>query len=451
MAVPTLTEILEGRGFASWGQVERKALAGVEHGYVELPAELVRSDGSLDVYSDVLKLFQPAYRNNSPVIRCSGWVGYIPLNDRYALEVATRVPIGNLERLISLAAGYDPKILAKYSRQFSQAEDRPASFFDIIADQLLDAFEHLWNFGLLKTYIREQRIGTSPIGRIIPLQSAWRTAKLGRPVAASSAFSRTVDFGANRVLRYAFEKLLSRYAGMTCDTQRTRTKRLRRAFQRLEDISRPSSVEVTPAAISHYVRTLPSSHEHYADALMIAQLIVHNAGISIRGKGGVAILPSILIDMSRTFEDYIRRILTVRLCQDPRIIIKDGNIGGEFGAMVKLFDPVLDGITNPKVTPDIVVEVNGQIRIVIDAKYKPSPKIPDRDDINQIILYGARYNTNHIMILHSERPKGRHHVENSGRVGIFHVYNGMIDLSAAAIELEEEQFTEAIRELLKVP
>lgn len=448
MAMPALADILDGRGFASWEQVERKPLAGVEHGYVELPAELVRADGSLDVYPDVLKLFQPAYRENKPIIRCSGWVGYIPLNDRFALEVATRVPVGNLERLIGMAAGYSPKILAKYTRQFGQAEDRPASFFDILTDQLLEAFDHLWNFGLLKTYVREQRIGTSPVGRIIPFQSAWRSAKAGRPIAVSSAFNRTVDFGPNRVLRHAFEKLLARYSGIASDTQKARTKRLRQAFGRLEDVSRPSAAEVMPAAVARYVRTLPPQHEHYADALMVAQLIIHDAGVAIRGEGGVAILPSILIDMAKAFEDYIRRVLAERLGEDARIVVKDGNIGGELGAMLKLFDPVMEGITNPKVTPDIVVEVDGETRLVIDAKYKPTPQVPDRDDINQVVLYGARYGTDRVMVLHSERPEGRPFVEKSGDVGQFKVYNGMVDLNAAEIELEEAKFAEAIRALL---
>ncbi len=110
--------------------------------------------------------------------------------------------------------------------------------------------------------------------------------------------------------------------------------------------------------------------------------------------------------------------------------MKDGNIGGELGARVKLFNPVLEGVTNPPVTPDIVVEVAGKTQLVIDAKYKPAPKVPDRDDINQTVLYGARYGATRVMVLHSERPAGRAYVEKSGEVGPFCIYNGMIDLSS---------------------
>lgn len=447
MAVPALADIQEGRGFASWEQVQRKLLIGVEHGFVELPAELVRSDGSLNVYPDVLKLFQPAYQSNRPIIRCSGWVGYIPLNDSYALEVGTRVPVGNLERLISLAIGYDPKVLSKHTRHFGQADERPASLFDVLADQLLDAFEHLWDFGLLKTYMRQQRVGTSPVGRIVPFESAWRSAKLGRPAAVSSAFIRTVDFGPNRVLRYALEKLLARYAEIPSPTE-VRTRRLQRAFHRLDGILRPSNFEMAPAAIAQYIRTLPPQHEHYADALMVAQLIIHDVGVAIRSKGGVAILPSILIDMAKTFEDYIRRVLAKGLGQQAGVVVKDGNFGGDLGAMVRLFDPISLELKNPKVTPDIVVEVDGVTRLVIDAKYKPASELPDRSDLNQGILYGARYRADRIMVLHSERPAGRVHVELCGSVGAFSVYNGMIDLNAKTMEMEEALFVDAVKAIL---
>jgi len=446
--ISALADILDGRGFASWEQVVRQTFAGVEHGYVELPAEMLCADGSLNVYPDVLKLFQPTYRDNKPVIRCSGWVGYIPLNDQFAIEVATRVPVRNLERLVGLAAGYSPKILARYARRFGPAEDRPASFFDMLTDQLLDAFDHILDFGLLKTYERQRRAGTSPVGRIIPFESSWRSEKARRPIAVSTAFIRTVDFGPNRVLRLAFEKLLARYAGIVPDSQRTRSKRLRRAFQKLEDVSRPTARETTPTSIAQYIRSLPPQHEHYADALMVAQLVIHDAGISIRGSGGVAILPSILIDMAKSFEDYIRRVLADHLGHDPRVSVKDGNIGGDLGAMVRLFDPVLEGLANPKVTPDIVIEVDGKTRLVIDAKYKPAPAVPDRDDINQVVLYGARYGTDRVMVLHSERPNNRPHLELSGQVGTFKIYNGMVDLNATQIEIEEAQLAAAVRGLL---
>ena len=87
--------------------------------------------------------------------------------------------------------------------------------------------------------------------------------------------------------------------------------------------------------------------------------------------------------------------------------------------------------------------------LVIDTKYKPSPKMPDRTDVNQVILYGVRYSTDRVMLLHADRTGGRSGVELCGKVGGFSVYNGMIDLNAALIEDEERSFVAAVRAILQ--
>lgn len=443
-----LARLMADRGFGASFRAERQVIAATEQELILLPPELLKSDGSLDVYDDIMNLFRPTYHKNRPAIQCGGWIGYIPLNDSFALEVAPRVPIGNLERLVGMAAGYTPNILRRHARQFAQAEGQPASLVEILADQLLGSFDRIREHGLLKTYVRETRLGSFPVGRIHPFESAWRAEKLGRPVALSSAFQRTSDFGPNRVLRYAFEKLITRYIGNSEDRNRARLQRLKRAVERLDAISQPTPAELTTSAIANIIRRLPGEREDYADAMMVAQLIIFDASLAIRGAGEVALLPSLLIDMAKVFEDYARRVLADGLRHDVRVAVKDGNRGGVQGAKTILFDPVREGLKNPTVTPDIVLELNAKTTIIIDAKYKGAPNVPDRNDINQVVLYGAKYGAQHVMLLHAGRPAGRSHIELCGKVGDFHVYNGMIDLDAASIEDEEVGFVRAIAALL---
>lgn len=446
--IAALEEAFRGRGMAAAGQLARTPIPAEEHETVLLPADLIKEDGSIDVYEDVLNLFRLTYKRNRPSIQCAGWVGYIPLNDTYALEVSTRVPVGNLERLIGMAAGYTPEVLRKYTRLFSHAEDRPEALFDVLADQMLAAFDRIWESGLLKTYDRVVRTGNSPSGRIMPFETEWLTAKAGRPTAMSSSFHRTSDSGPNRLLRHAFEKLLARYIGIQDQKQRARTLRLRKAVARLGDVRRASPSDLTPHAIAGYIRHLPVHHEHYTDALMVAHLIVYDLGLSIRQAGGIAILPSILIDLAAVFESYIRRILAEGLADDPSIQVKDGNKEGDSGAKVLLYNPIRAGLNNPNVTPDIVIEVNGIPALVIDAKYKPAPRLPDRSDVNQVVVYGARYAAPRIMVLHAGRPQNRPPAELCGSIGSFEVFNGMVNLGASVIEDEEKAFVAAIRALI---
>lgn len=416
---------------------------------IVLPPELLKPDGSLDVYDDIMSLFRPTYHKNRPAIQCGGWIGYIPLNDAFALEVTPRVPIGNLERLVGMAAGYTPSVLRRHSRKFAHAEGQPASLVEILADQLLASFDRICELGLLKTYVRETRLSSFPAGKIHPFESAWYAEKLGRPVALSSSFDRTSDFGPNHVLRYAFEKLLARYIGNVEDRNRSRLQRLKRAVDRLDAVSRPTPTELTTSAIARIINRLPREREDYADAMMVAQLIIFDASLAIRGGGEVALLPSLLIDMAKVFEDYARRVLIDSFRDDVRVGIKDGNKGGEHGAKTNLFAPIGEGLKNPSVTPDIVVDVNNTTTIVIDAKYKGAPSIPDRNDVNQVVLYGAKYGAQHVMLLHAGRPASRQHIEFCGKVGDFSVYNGMIDLNADSIENEEAAFAEAVAKLLE--
>lgn len=444
-----ISELFSGRGFAASRQLIRTPIYGVEHETKPLPADMIRGDGTLDLYTDVGKLFRPVFDGGVPCIQCGGWVGYIPLNDRYALEVSPRVPIGNLERLIGMAVGYSPRILENYTRHFSHSDELPESLLDVLADQLLSAFDRVWENGLLKSYERKQRIGSSPFGRIDSFQTAWRSAKAGLPTAVSNAFHRTTDFAPNRILRFGFEKLLARYHGNKAQNQRRRILRIRQAVGRLEDLGKPSRFDLTPEEIALTIRHLPIQHEGYADALMLAQLVISDSGFSIRGNDGMAILPSIIIDMAKVFEVYVRRVLVEHFKDDDDITVWDGNNTAPAGAKKKLFDPIEAGVKNVPVTPDIVIEVNGAVRLVIDAKYKPAPKQPERDDVNQVVLYGARYGAERVMLLHAGRGENEASVSLLGKVGPYEVHSGRTDLNATNIESEEKQLAEAVRALLR--
>lgn len=437
-----------GRGFATTRHLTRTSIYGAEHDTRPLPADMIRSDGTLDLYADVGKLFRLVFDNGIPSIQCGGWVGYIPLNDRYALEVSPRVPIGNLERLIGMAAGYSPRILENYTRHFPHSNELPNSLFDVLADQLLRAFDRVWENGLFKSYERKQEIGSSPFGRIDPFQTTCRSVKAGLPIAVSSAFQRTTDFAPNRILRFAFEKLLARYNENTSQNQRRRILRIRQAVTRLEGLGKPSHFDLASDAVAQTIRHLPIQHEGYADALMLAQLVISDSGFSIRGNDGMAILPSIIIDMAKVFESYVRRVLGDHFKDDFHIAVWDGNNAAPTGARKALFDPIEPGVKNVPVAPDIVIEVKGVVRLVIDAKYKSSPKQPDRDDVNQAVLYGARYGTERVMLLHAGRTEYETSVSLLGKIGPYQVYNGRVNLNAADIENEERLLAAAVLGLL---
>lgn len=442
--------IVAGLGPAAARLADRMVLNGVEHETLELPVDVLRDDGSLDIYDDVKKLFQPGFSKGKLSIQCGGSLGYIPLNDRYALNIDTRVPVDNLERLISLSGGYHVQTLERYTRHFGVSRERASSLYDILADQLLGAFDLLWNEGLVRGYERVERVSSSPIGRIDPFRSALLTSKVGKPGAVSSSFVRTPDTGPNRLILAALLKLRMHYSAHP-DPERgnARLMRIERSVARLEGIGHLRSADATPNAVAGYFRRLADHHEHYADALRTARIIIADLGISLRTHKGMALMPSILIDMADVFEGYVRRLLCDGIQTDGVHVVKDGNKGAPVGASTPLYTDFTARGTNPKATPDIVVLRGTAVPIVLDAKYKPAPNLPDRSEVAQVVVYGAVYNCPKVMLLYADRKEGRGHVERIGRVGRHEMFVGRIDLGAKDIEAEEESFVSNVRALLE--
>jgi 5-methylcytosine-specific restriction enzyme subunit McrC len=148
--------------------------------------------------------------------------------------------------------------------------------------------------------------------------------------------------------------------------------------------------------------------------------------------------------MADIFESYAREVLRQGLAAVSGYKVLDGNIAGADGAKRDLFDSFdLEG-SNPSATPDIVVEGDGRILAVIDVKYKPSRKIPDRSEINQIMCYGARYDCDKVMILYPQPIKDQAPVCSIGMIGPIQVLRASLDLKAADLKAEEKSFATAI-------
>ncbi len=448
-ALEVLDRALGRRAYGIDREQIREVLQAREHETIDLPPGVVTPLGRLDLYPDVLKLFQVRFKAGAPVLQMDRYVGYIPLNDRFAAEVSPRVPIGNLERLVGLATGYEPKVLLGHLRAFSYTPERPASILDLLAARIVAAFERVWDGGLLSTYERRERVGATPAGRIRPFESAWRTAKAGRPVSVSSTFHRTHDYGPNRVLRLAFERLLQQSLSLPeTDARTVRHGQMRRALDRLGDVRRPTAAEMSPAAVATYLDRLPLHHEHYADALRLAQLALAGAGLAIRSHGNLAVLPTILIDMEDVFERYARRLLAAEVQATGLGEVRDGNLDGSTGAKAMMFLNAPRGAPNSPMRPDIVVVQEGAARLVIDAKYKPLEKVPDRGDLNQVIAYGARYASPRVMLLYARRDESEPHVLRLGEVGGIEVLVGRMDLDGEDIKAEEAAFVQAVKSLI---
>lgn len=446
-----LAGALQGRGIAGARHRARERIQMTEHEERELPADIVRGDGSFDLYDDVQNRFQIEYkaRRKRLYLRADRWVGHIPLNDRYVLDIDTRVPVSNIERILARTPGTKTETI-RYTHAYRTTTERPQSLLDVLTDQFLDSLDRVRSDGLLKEYARRERTSAAPTGRVNPYRSAVLSMLRGTPTASHVMFFRTEDTAPNRVVRLALERLSVDYRRHNPKDETGRAARLGNTYAQFEHVGLPTTDELSTASFARYIDRLPHHRESYVDALRLAHLIIANVGLAMRGEGGVAILPAILIDMSNIFEDYARNVLRRHLTDDERRVL-DGNKGGANGAKRPLFEPFdLQG-TSPSATPDIVIEKGADVELVIDAKYKPLKGLKDRGELNQVICYGERYGARKVMLLYPTVPKHGHRITLVGKVGNIAFYQGALDLGAINLEEEEAVFSSDVHALLDAP
>jgi 5-methylcytosine-specific restriction enzyme subunit McrC len=443
-------KLLAGRGLLASRHKSRERLPMEEHEDIPLPTDIIRSDGTFDLYDDVQTRFQIEYKAKAKqlVIRGSRWIGHVPINDRYVLSIDTRVPVSNIEQVLARSP-FKAAETIPYSHAYESTLLRAQSLFDVLTDQFLHALDVVRRDGLLKVYLEEKRISASPTGRIDPLKTRLLTLARGRPTASYSAYYRTEDTQSNRVIGFALICLRSHYndSPQSAGTGQ-RLARITNTLAHFEHISHPTVQDLKIDTFVHIISNLPSHRESYADALRLAYLITNGESIAVRGEGGLAILPAVLINMSEIFESYVRSVLDLNLAKVGFSVL-DGNKFGDLGAGVSLFDPFYMGGDGPEATPDIVVKDSAGIQLIIDVKYKPiKKKLPERPDLNQIVCYGQRYGAKKVMALHPASRPDDPPVTTLGKVGDTMVYLGLFNLSAPNLADEEVEFAKKIGELL---
>lgn len=447
-----LAETLAKQGLTRSQSEERLEILMVEHGEAILPNDIIRPDGSFDLYDDVQTKFEIEYKRRQKrlIIRGGGWVGYVPLNDRYALRINTRVPVTNLEQIISRSTSTKIEVLGRYSHVYGHTVEKPQSLYDIITDQFMMALDLIWREGLAKTYQEKRLTSSMPFGRIDPLRTTLQHERSRRPDAVFSAFFRTENFGPNRVLRTALERLNIAYRALENEEKQVkRIRRIRIALGHFDSVAEAADTDLRPEATEQYIRRLPEHRTAYNDALRLAQLIINDVGFALREGRGLATLPVVLVDMADIFENYAREVLKQELAASTSLNVLDGNISGAEGAKCILFNRFdLEG-NSPSATPDIVIEADGKTLAVIDVKYKPSKKIPDRAEINQIMCYGARYACNKVMILYPQLVKNQEPVCSLGMIGTTQILRASLDLQAVDLPAEERSFVAAIQKKIQ--
>lgn len=232
----------------------------------------------------------------------------------------------------------------------------------------------------------------------------------------------TEDIEANRVLKAALYAL-ARVARRSSESRRT----LRALGQPLQ---RVTLVEYPP----NRVPAIPIDrlNEHYAPALRLAELILRCASLDLR-HGDLA-SSSVLFDMNRVFESFVRRALREALGLDPRSFPAPG-------AAPPLWMDVDEQV---RLLPDLSWWEGARCRFVGDAKYKRLGRADFvHGDLYQMLAYLTATGLPEGLLVYAEGEgaAARHEMRRAGKV---------IHVRTLELAGDEERLMAQVRELAAV-
>ncbi len=439
---------------APQGGQRREVFATQEHADTAIPLELVVRHDRLDIYPELLKsgVLRIYSKEGRLFFQAGGWIGFVPINDRVALEIRPRVPIGNLERILSIAGNTSPIVLGAHLQQYASSESAlPGSLIDVLAERLSSLVEACWNEGLHFEYRATRRTGQHPRGRLKPFATALERVRSGNALqTVSEQFERTHDTAPNRCIAAAIDHLYAAYSSMKNRTgARAMASRLWRAQSFLAGVTRDHD----QAYLSHgWVRSpelAPASRPSYPATIALAKIVLSGHGIAFRSKSGPVSLPPMMLSMEAAFEDYLRNTLA---SQASGIVALDGNKSAPGGASTHLFHSTPEGspAKSTRSTPDIVCfhQDRPSARLIIDIKYKPDVT-PGRDDLNQVLSYALSYQSSDVVLAYPKKgAQSPHGLQHLGTVSNVRVFTYFFDLGVDDLQAEEALFQTAIARLL---
>lgn len=451
-----------------------------EYGIIDVdPSEILNSSGQLMLADGVLgKYVQADFKDRRLRLSAKGGIGLIPLTDRVMAQVRPRFPLKNLTHMVT-ACGYQPTSLSAF-RDYVSSAYWADWLLDVLADALLRSIEVIRKQGLLRVYVQRTDSSTFPHGRINATRTATRIAARGINHRADySWFERTTDNAPNQLLKSALLRLHAHYSRLP------RRKGVREWISRIADallIFR--EVRPDPQLRSlrdpqvRGARPLPEPRGYYRPALGTAEAILTMRGISLDpflvakaydvgapfnadpGPLHGFILRSLLVKTDNLFEDFVRLSLRAAFSQDPDIHVLDGNKeegslplytrhdAFYFEGWPKYEIVTADGKA-PSTEPDIVFRrPDGSHPLIADVKYTNVEGLADRSEVEQVMLYGARYESPIVMTIHPKKKSAKRGLHIAGRIGSTLVTQYRIDLGNDDLEAEMSAFASDLRVLL---
>jgi 5-methylcytosine-specific restriction enzyme subunit McrC len=307
-------------------------------------------------------------RQGQVVFRADRHVGLIPINDALSVRVRPRATIANLSHMLA-KSGVAPVAIPDFSRGYLPRFQVGPAVEKLYYKSLVVGIERVLARGMMKSYVKVQN------------PPAWR----GRLLASDTIrrhFSRGVHYrhefefhslSVGATENVALKEALQQVRGWMSkhDRKNPDLRRIDKILSELRDVPEWAGKKAALVEeIGRRVGLLPAHLNYYRDPLWTTFVLLQSKLPDVSEDGSVS-LDSLIVDISKIFEAFVRRVLVDRAHQKGWNI-RDGNLNPS-----NFFTNVGDYV----VKPDIVIAKGKEPIAVLDAKYKIDPKEGDRYEL----------------------------------------------------------------------
>jgi 5-methylcytosine-specific restriction enzyme subunit McrC len=304
------------------------------------------------------------------VFRADRYVGLIPVNDRLSIRIRPRAAIRNIAQMI-VRSGIAPAAIPDFSRGYLPKFETGVDAERIYCAPLISGVERILDRGMMKSYVQVEH---PPAWRGRLLVSETIKRHRARNVRYKGEFYyTTLAYGGveNIALKHSL-KLLQRWLILEDDNKKApllaRAGAALKRMMAIPDLKSPLGAVVQE--IGRSAGRLPSQYGYYRDPLWTAYLLLQNKLPDFSADGFVK-LDSMIVDLSKVFEAYVRTALLERAETRGWRIVDGNNKPFPFFAADKIY----------QVKPDMVILKDGNPIALVDAKYKLDPKEGDRYEV----------------------------------------------------------------------
>lgn len=307
-------------------------------------------------------------RGGQIALRATRFVGTIPLTPELSVRVVPRATISNLSYML-VRSGVIPSAISGFARGYLPRFVATDNAERIYARSLLDGVKLIALRGYMKEYLPPKHQGPWR-GRLLASDTVRKFASKGiryrhefeqnvltpstiENIALKTALKQVIDWHSENDRR---NPMLAEASGLYRD------------MWHISDWDGGTSDLV--GQLSRKIHTLSPRVSHYRDPLWSAYLILQSVLPELSFDGFVR-LDSLIIDVSKVFEAFLRRELAVRLSENGYRVL-DGNHAPR---------PFFRDSGIYTVHPDMIILRGDDVVAVLDAKYKPEPKESDRYEV----------------------------------------------------------------------